>query len=283
VPADDVPPELDRAVMAQATSAVRAITPKLQTWRRYSMPVTLAATVVVAVSIVLNVQQNEAPIGAESSKLVATPAPAEIDLAESEASMQPAVVAPSESREAPQPERREKRALEDVRQTEAKSKAEFAADIERRTDSVQSPPPSPVIQEQAQAAEVAAADAAAPAMKMASTPAAEVQSPPAARTRQTSATTQDLEQIIVTAQQRPAQNAAGPRSNVPSGQTFGLSERERVAEREARPELWLKYIRDLRAVNRNVEANREWQRFLKAYPNHPVAVTDSARPKMPPP
>jgi hypothetical protein len=278
VPVDDVPPELDHAVMAQATSAVRVIVPKLQTWRRFTMPMTLAATLVLAVSIVLNVRQNEAPIESDTpNKIAATPLAVEADIAAPEAPALPAIAASSESLEAARPERRERQAKEAPLQAETKSKQGFAADLNRRSDSVvQPPPPSPVIQQQAPPTEVAAADAVAPALKMASAPAAaEV------RAVETAATTRELEEVVVTAQQIPAASSAGgPRSNVPAaGQSYGLSDREKAVEREANPQQWLKYIRDLRAVNRNIEANREWERFIKAYPTHPVAETDAARPK----
>jgi hypothetical protein len=43
------------------------------------------------------------------------------------------------------------------------------------------------------------------------------------------------------------------------------------------PEAWLKDIRQLRADNKQEEADREWRRFLAAYPDYEVAETDTAR------
>ena len=45
------------------------------------------------------------------------------------------------------------------------------------------------------------------------------------------------------------------------------------------PEEWLKDIRQLRKDNKQEEADREWRRFLAAFPNHEVAETDAARAK----
>jgi len=47
-------------------------------------------------------------------------------------------------------------------------------------------------------------------------------------------------------------------------------------QREAEPSTWLTYIRELRVSGKSREAQREWQHFMKAYPNYPVDEGESA-------
>jgi hypothetical protein len=48
--------------------------------------------------------------------------------------------------------------------------------------------------------------------------------------------------------------------------------------READADKWLAYIRGLRMTGKELAADREWDRFVKAYPNYDVAADDRARP-----
>jgi hypothetical protein len=92
-----------------------------------------------------------------------------------------------------------------------------------------------------------------------------------------------LEEVVVTAQRRSSSGAGvGPRSSIPPA---SFDEREpsdaelAKEQREANAGLWLTYIRELRAEGKSRAADREWQRFVKAYPNFTVDALDAARPK----
>jgi hypothetical protein len=74
--------------------------------------------------------------------------------------------------------------------------------------------------------------------------------------------------------------AAADRNEVPSApaaieskKIAGHLEQTQIAER------WLKKIRTLRANGRVEDADRQWRKFRKAFPDYDVAVDDVARPK----
>jgi hypothetical protein len=78
-----------------------------------------------------------------------------------------------------------------------------------------------------------------------------------------------------------AEPNAGPRSTMPAD-SFAkkkVSDAELAKQREAEPEEWLAYIRELRATGKSRDADAEWKRFVKAYPTYSVAAADTARPK----
>jgi len=93
--ADDVPTELDRAILERAEQAVRKQPDaKQQRWRRWSIPVALAASTVLAVSIVLESNQIEGTSTRALTYPEPVSAPAESSAqpsAESEASPESAV------------------------------------------------------------------------------------------------------------------------------------------------------------------------------------------------
>lgn len=66
-------------------------------------------------------------------------------------------------------------------------------------------------------------------------------------------------------------NAAKPASAAPAQPTAKQL-------READAGKWLVYIRGLRMTGKELAADREWDRFVKAYPNYDVAADDRARP-----
>jgi hypothetical protein len=144
-------------------------------------------------------------------------------------------------------------------------------------------------------------EAAQPNAPVAAAPAAAVSADPSAKTdasagivsnttaaetdKRASATRNDsalkLEEVIVTAQGRPGASV-GPRSSIPSANfdEHEPSDAELAKERrEANPVNWVAYIRELRADGKARAADREWQRFVKAYPNFLVDESDTARPK----
>jgi hypothetical protein len=78
-----------------------------------------------------------------------------------------------------------------------------------------------------------------------------------------------------------AEPNAGPRSTIPAD-SFAkkkVSDAELAKQREAEPDEWLAYIRELRATGKSRDADAEWNRFVKAYPTYSVAAADTARPK----
>lgn len=237
-----VPPELDAAVLARAAQALaepRAT--RGPAWRRWSVPVTLAAATVLAVSIVLESGTRhevnsslevaapaavEAPVPTvESVDLRATAqAREEVPTASAPvASEPPASAAPSLAAERAAAERRlqaeaaQRRALEAKAVERQRATAQAARAQRPAGDGVAPPPPAPAM--------------------------------------------------------APLVRQAVPVAPAASDATAG-----EVAARFEPPGDWLERIRALREAGKAEEADREWRAFREAYPDYEVAEDDAALP-----
>lgn len=248
--ADEVPAELDRRVLAQAQAAVvGASSRKKPAWVRWSAPLALAASMVLAISIVIEngteheVRMRELPaVRQEKSRAESLP---DADL---EARMQgpvpaappPSVVILSEPQVLP-----------------------IAPAMMPAPAKIQAPAPPAVI----------ANSASADALKREDTAAAESDA-------------YSWEEAAVTTgsarREGMVRQGAGPRGTV---QSATADERRAIAamlvqeEREKDPKVWLEYIRQLRRGDQGEHADREWKRFHETYPHYEVDEKDVARAK----
>jgi len=290
VPADDVPPELDSLVLANAAlELTRKPAPTATRWKRWSAPLAVAATIVFGVSVVM---QTEI---ARDGRPVAEPAFSESQLAPPNEAITPAIQVEARIAEAPrqaEPEalagqRMEVTAKADqpartkettnLRDTEmSRESGRITADetvmpttaaavdeLKKETVApvVASPPPAPQFANRAPAS----APAAAPTL---ATSSAVMER--GAKAKSTEAVS--MEEAIDTARRR----TTAPASSEPR---YVSDKQLSKAEREADPIKWLAFIRQLRATGKGSEADEEWQRFVKTYPTYEVRQDDSARGK----
>ena len=289
---DDVPPELDRRVLAAARDAVaNEGARRSRSWLRWSAPVALAASFVLVVTVVLEG-------GLQDEKTVALPqAPAEV---RQEPNIEPAAVV-SDDKAYADHERKladELRKQQDVvsgynvpAQNASQPAREFAP-----------PPPAPLVVPAPAAPALAKTEermkSAAPEPEVVVTgqrrERVQAQSAPTPVTTVTaddvgvagsSASEADssraVQEVVITGQRRRAAGrAVGPRSTISSG-SFRNDARPASDEQADRsdPKAWLEEIRQLRRDGKTADADREWLRFLEAYPNFPVANDDLARKK----
>lgn len=287
IASDEVPPELDRIVLAQARDAVatgKVRQFKRPVWVRWAAPVALAACAVFAVSIVMRsgsqhqvTSRDAAPL---EYKLPEAPAPVELAKEKAEA---PLMISPafesaaqdaSPSRPSPEPA-----AEQSARQDHKRTVGPVAAPM-----AVSSPPPAVRNEQSVERKAQAAPAPLAPAMNIADRAIAgsAAQQPVAADERQR--TEDDLSEVRVTGTLRkmaPAGQGAGPRGSVPAAATQSASAEEEstgTAQHESNPRDWLEHIRTLRRAGDVQQADREWGRFQRAYPEFVVTPDDVARP-----
>jgi hypothetical protein len=250
---DDVPPEIDAAVMARARAAIASRAsnssrlPKMSAWRRWRAPLAVAASAVLVVSILLNAGPEQ-KVGLQPQRDVASTverradvvAPAPSAVAETRAEQ---VAVPAFSPE----ELSSVSAAEDIvgaSRTQSAS-ADVVAGAPAIAQSVPSSEPqleAPMRVAEARAREAAAATRAAAEQK-----------------RQMSADA---------AVRRTAPAAVAEQIAVPS-----------AAVPQLLPEAWLERIRALRRDGMAAEADEQWRAFVKAYPDYHVGATDLARPE----
>jgi hypothetical protein len=257
-PAHDVPPELDAKILAASKAPTRRSA--LSRWRVWSAPLALAATVVIAVAVILrggiehaavqsqDMQERSAVEVTTNQEMIVPAAP-------------PAAAAPAAAAPEPVPE---------ATRSEAKSKAIAPAKAPRARERDTQMFKKEVTRDEA----LPVAPASAASDQLANAPAPTV-------TSNTSQKPQaPLEQdVVVTGAFRRSEPAAGAG---PHNSVRPAEKSERTLEKEAReadPDLWLEYIRDLRKNNDIRAADREWNKFVNAYPNYAVAADDLARPK----
>ena len=288
---DDVPPELDRRVLAAARDAVaNEGASRSRSWLRWSAPVALAASFVLVVTVVLEG-------GLQDEKTVALPqaqSPAEVRW---ETGAEPAVAASKD------------KASDDKAQADSESKLNQAIsgyispaqNAPQRAREFAPSPPAPLVVPAA-APTLAKAEermkSAAPEPEVVVTgqrrERVQAQSAPTPVTTVTaddvgvagsSASEADssraVQEVVITGQRRRAAGrAVGPRSTISSG-SFRNDARPASDEQADRsdPKAWLEEIRQLRRDGKTADADREWLRFREAYPNFPVADDDSARKK----
>lgn len=291
---DDVPPELDRRVLAAARDAVaNAGARRSRSWLRWSAPVALAASFVLVVTVVLEG-------GLQDKKTVTLPQtpPAEIRW---EPSAEPAVASDDKANADD-----ERKLVDELR----KRQGVVSDDNIRVQNASQparefAPPPAPLIVPAQSASTVAKAEAermksAAPAQEVVVTAQSRrddeqqlAGSAVTAVTREDTAaaaqqpapeadSSRDLQEVVITgtSNRRATGRTAGPRSSIPSD-SFRRETRPAPDEQADRsdPKAWLEEIRELRRAGKTADADREWLRFLEEFPQFPVAADDLARKK----
>jgi hypothetical protein len=291
---EDVPPDLDRRVLAQARAAVAGGgAARSRSWLRWSAPVALAASVVLVVAVVIESPvQDETlaiqPAGENSyehdyvdeyklqeesaqvrqlqpqPQIIPEQVPAAVPTADRPAAPPPASAAKAEAKRADRAP-----VVEEVLVNAEASRPSFAASpvavdtvtIDSAEAQLAAERPAPSIRTQSTSARNEVDRAAGPEDSSA----------------KASAPT-ELQEIAVTGtrQRRSAGRTAGPRNTI-SGSAF---ERRPAADADAEqsePAKRLEEIRDLRRAGKTAEADLAWQRFREAFPDFPVAQDDVAR------
>lgn len=256
--ADDVPTELDRAILERAEQAVRKQPDaKQQRWRRWSIPVALAASTVLAVSIVLESNQIEGTSTRALTYPEPASAPAESSAqpsAESEASPESAVAPLIAAASSDVDEERPR-----AGRLELERRASFQ---ERPAPAFVPPPPAPTWKEAPVDAEQLAREQASVIAK---------QSERAAEDRDESRRSEARRAAAPPRAAVQAQRAASTESDT----SLALDATTTSAKaRDA--EDWLRDIRELRAAGKIDEADREWKAFREAFPDYEIADDDPA-------
>ncbi|HWK51192.1 MAG TPA: hypothetical protein VNR40_14965 [Steroidobacter sp.] len=254
LPGEEVPASLDRLVLRQAGDAVKR--PSRPAWMRWTAPLAVAASAVLVVSIVIET-------GLKDETIVTAPAaqmPMETRMIEESAAVPPPAQAA-----APPP-----------------AAAPVAPESKRlATPPVAKEAGNAVLQEQvAKAAAQRDNNAQMTDAQLANAERQKAELEATARARELSAT-----QRVARGEEN---EVAGPRDTVEMSEPKAVLSYSRPISAAANnmatlqrnytdPEAWLRDIRQLRADNRQDEADREWRRFLATFPNYEVAETDAAR------
>jgi hypothetical protein len=289
---DDVPPELDRRVLAAARDAVaNEGARRSRSWLRWSAPVALAASFVLVVTVVLEG-------GLQDEKPVALPqAPAEV---RQEPSVEPAVASDDKANADD-----ERKLVDELRKQQRGVVADYNVRVQNAPQPARefAPPPAPLVVTAPSASTVAKVEAER--MKSA-TPAQEVVVTGARRDEQQLATSpvtvvtqedvaaaagqtapeadssRDLQEVVITGgrNRRATGRTAGPRDTM-STDSFRRETRPASDEQAERSDAkaWLEEIRELRRAGKTADADREWLRFREEFPDFPVAADDLARKK----
>lgn len=256
--ADEPSGELDRIVLERARSEVGAPRAEPRPLHlRWAFPVALAATLVIAFSVVLQMglprltgTNDTVPVVSER-ELARDPASESSAPATAPHSVDAAADTAADTTTGPSAEAR----------TETSA---FAQPPPREVAASPPPPPMPMAAP-ATTDEVAASSAPATVAEAAA-------APPVARARADAAVEHDkaaASRLSDLAQRAPRENTAGASAPM-----------ERKADATAtRPaEEWLAYIRELRAQGETAAADAEWEAFRTAYPNHPIVRGNTPQP-----
>lgn len=275
---DEVPPELDRRVLAEARAAVvHEGTKRSRSWLRWSAPVALAASVVLVVTVVLErgVQDETVllPQSAGNVQQVRSDA-ARDDKANEAAKAKPA----DEVRRQPQfvpvvPVDVEPALAMDAHVPPPPEPA--VADVRQFRELV-APSELKVEQQAGQVAALPAPPAAAPPTQAPEPIAA---SKSAERNEAEADSSADEQEAAVSGSRmrRAPGRAVGQRSTISGSSLAGPS--HPAAHESADPQAWLEDIRDMRRAGKTAEADREWERFREAFPDFRVEDDDIARKK----
>jgi hypothetical protein len=282
---EDVPPDLDRRVLAEARAAVAGGgAARSRSWLRWSAPVALAASVVLVVAVVIEspVQDETLAIQPASEESREASYTEEYKLLEDRQILvpeQPSAPASAAAPAAAPP-------TASVAKAE-RTRADSAPVVEEVMVNAQASRPSfatsPVAVDSValdSAEPQLAAERPAPAMRTQTTSARNEADRTAGledSSAKASAGASELQEVAVTGarQRRSAGRTAGPRNTI-SGAAF---EKRPAADADAEqpdPAKWLEEIRELRRAGKTAEADAAWERFREAFPDFPVAQDDVA-------
>lgn len=288
-----VPPQLDQLVLARARAAVadqpssqkdelERLRQRRKRLVRWSVPAGLAASAVLVVSIVMEsgVQHEVVSMPQQS----VTPAPI--------------LISPEEPIDAA-PRRREiekaETTAESARARRQNSPVAIVPDLAKESAPAPAPPPptpSPANVPSVSAVRIPeeiSADiqrrTAMRAVRSTTEVTPGTQQPAEAKANETESRAAPqaeygLSEITVAGSHVPLNTPAagsGPRGTVPRAAKSQPDTTQSQIHEE--PQQWLERIRQLRKDGKTRDADREWKRFRKAYPDYEVAQTDAARGK----
>lgn len=300
---DAVPAHLDALVLEQARAALQkesaaaprddlaAVRRRRGRLMRWAVPTALAASALLVVSIVIRsgVQHETLllpQVRQEAPGAAAQPESMEDKSVAAERAAAPPLVpaAPPAAPAAARAEMEMARQVQEARidsagmqkrRAAAESSATAAAPAPRaQVDAIASLPavaaPRPSVAEPKLAAEVSEP---APAGAPADVALAKAAPSPAQATGG-----EELDEIVLTGH-RAASSArgAGPRDTVRTNASGSTDAASDTTEAFREPEPWLEHIRQLRHDGEDRQADREWRRFRKQYPDYVVATDDPAR------
>ena len=294
--ADDVPASVDASVLAQARAAVapaREVRKSKPAWVRWGSPLALAASAVMVVAIVLEVGvQDEVQLPVSITEQSAPAAgraqsttPAENEQRDLQAPLAvtaPAPASPRAPAAEPAPEQKAAAMADSVPLAETQQFAVVPApadplDTDRRESTVAAPP-APVAQKS-----VAPRRETVETVASTAPPAAPIESDRREQEQITTAAARErvdrerAEQIIVSGNvvTPAARRPFGPRA---TGAPSSSQPREVRDDDRIRAEEWLDEIRRLRDEGKEAQADEQWQRFRKQFPDFVVERTDTALP-----
>lgn len=300
---DAVPAHLDALVLEQARAALQkesaaaprddlaAVRRRRGRLMRWAVPTALAASALLVVSIVIRsgVQHETLllpQVRQEAPGAAAQPESMEDKSVAAERAAAPPLVpaAPPAAPAAARAEMEMARQVQEARidsagmqkrRAAAESSATAAAPAPRaQVDAIASLPavaaPRPSVAEPKLAAEVSEP---APAGAPADVALAKAAPSPAQATGG-----EELDEIVLTGH-RAARSVrgAGPRDTVRTNASGSTDAASDTTEAFREPEPWLEHIRQLRHDGEDRQADREWRRFRKQYPDYVVATDDPAR------
>jgi hypothetical protein len=268
------PGQLDASVLGQAQAALQErSTRKYRQWKKWTVPVALAASTVIAVSIVLesgmqhevrsaaSVGMLEGESRAVGSERVAQPteaAPATSSSAANNVSSDQTISSESASTQAPSPQ-----------SSPAQNPSEPRDSAQEQFFALDAPSVSPP-----QATVNSEADG------LASTANAEKEEQKAGIAHDSAlARTQRAKRDEPAARSAAAPASRSVNSEIAAERDLSVSAKQSAAPTPlSSPEAWLELIRDLRKAGKIADADREWRAFNAAYPDFDVAPDDVARP-----
>jgi hypothetical protein len=297
---EDVPPELDRRVLDEARAAVAGGGGgRSRSWLRWGAPVALAASVVLAVTVVIESgPQNDSsllqkPATVDKAQLESQRQVEEYKL-QDQVAQQPQQQPPAFAPEPPAVMVRQAAPAS----APASPPPAALAKAEERLNTVAPPEEVRVdakaLREQSSATSPVAVEsvvANSPAPQLAaeqpsfagsvSAVAARKEVERAAAEAEADSSDDDLSSVSITGTRaRRAGRGVGPRDTI-SGSRSSSEARPAADEDPERsdPQKWLEEIRELRRAGKMVEADRAWEQFRTAFPKFPVADDDLARKK----
>jgi hypothetical protein len=232
------PEELDRIVLARARDALATPTPQPMYHKaRWAMPLGLAATILIAFTLVLNIDDRRAASPASQASGAST---ARLQV--------PAAAPPPQLPRRAAPEAAERQGFEESKRVAARAAppAEHGPDAAETTDR---PPPTLTARAAANRNVGAGSDDAS----------AEASAPGELAARR---------EPTVASSRTPL--PAAPASDAAFAAKAAAAPASPDAGTHASPEAWLREIDRLRAAGRHDEADRELEAFRRAYPAHPT-------------
>jgi hypothetical protein len=278
---DEVPPEIDRRVLAAARDAVaHEGTQRSRSWLRWSAPIALAASVVLVVTVVLErgPQDELTPVPAAQRKLAD-----EVTRQKAANAQEPAPVYIQPVTGTPAP------VLADMPPVPDAAPAAVAA---AKAEARPVVPPPKLVMEEEQASQSLAGSLEVPQAPAVAQPAQAERTEISARdsaalSKEEADSASDLSEVSVsgTRARRGPGRTAGPRGTIsamsgPANQSRPVSDDEQATRADrSDPAAWLEEIRGLRRAGKTADADREWDLFHEAFPGFDVAADDLARKK----